>query len=29
MDLMPSMAEDFSHDRVWSEFLLDEWERPI
>lgn len=29
MDLMLSMAEDFHHDLVWCDFLLDEWERVI
>jgi predicted nucleic acid-binding protein len=29
MDLMLSMAEDFHHDVVWSDFLFDEWERVI
>jgi predicted nucleic acid-binding protein len=29
MDLMLSMAEDFHHDLLWSDFLLDEWERVI
>lgn len=27
MDLMLSMAEDFHHDILWTDFLLDEWER--
>ena len=27
MDLMLSMAEDFHHDLLWSDFLLEEWER--
>lgn len=29
MDLMLSMAEDFHHDILWTDFLLDEWERVI
>lgn len=29
MDLMLAMAEDFHHDLLWSDFLLDEWERVI
>ncbi|MGQ0744231.1 MAG: hypothetical protein ACT4OS_07855 [Acidimicrobiales bacterium] len=29
MDLMLSMAEDFHHDLVWNDFLLEEWERVI
>ncbi len=29
MDLMLSMAEDFHHDILWSDFLLAEWERVI
>lgn len=29
MDLLLSMAEDYHHDIVWSDFLLDEWERVI
>lgn len=29
MDLLLSMAEDFHHEIVWSDFLLDEWERVI
>ncbi len=29
MDLMLSMAEDFHHDLLWSDFLLAEWERVI
>jgi hypothetical protein len=29
MDLLLAMAEDFHHDFLWSDFLLDEWERVI
>lgn len=29
MDLMLAMSEDFHHDLLWSDFLLDEWERVI
>ncbi len=29
MDLMLSMAEDFHHDILWTDFLLEEWERVI
>jgi predicted nucleic acid-binding protein len=29
MDLLLAMAEDFHHDILWSDFLLDEWERVI
>jgi hypothetical protein len=29
MDLLLAMAEDFHHDLLWSDFLLDEWERVI
>lgn len=29
MDLMLSMAEDFHHDLLWSDFLLEEWERVV
>jgi len=29
MDLMPSLAEDYVHDVVWSDRLLDEWQRVI
>jgi len=29
MDLLLSMAEDFHHDLLWSDFLLAEWERVI
>jgi len=29
MDLMLSMAEDFHHDVLWSDFLLEEWERVV
>lgn len=29
MDLMLSMAEDFHHELLWSDFLLEEWERVI
>lgn len=29
MDLMLSMAEDFHHDILWTDFLLDEWESVI
>jgi len=29
MDLLLSMAEDYHHDIVWSDFLLEEWERVI
>ncbi|MGI8807673.1 MAG: PIN domain-containing protein [Acidimicrobiales bacterium] len=29
MDLVLSMAEDFHHDLLWSDFLLEEWERVV
>ena len=29
MDLLLAMAEDFHHDFLWSDFLLEEWERVI
>lgn len=29
MDLFLAMAEDFHHDILWTDFLLDEWERVI
>lgn len=29
MDLVLSMAEDYHHELVWSDFLLDEWEHVI
>lgn len=29
MDLLLAMAEDFHHDVLWSDFLLDDWERVI
>lgn len=29
MDLLLSMAENYHHDIIWSDFLLDEWERVI
>lgn len=29
MDLLLSMAEDFLHEILWTDYLLDEWERVI
>jgi PIN domain len=29
MDLMLSLAEDYVHDMIWSDRLLDEWQRVI
>lgn len=29
MDLVLSMAEDYHHELVWTDFLLDEWEHVI